>query len=357
MSLAVRIVFTGFITCFICGIGVWILSQRSVETKLTIDARADFLSFEQLKDFPWFGDSIKSSWLILEGAKIIFVTSAVKIKKDGNQCFQSADKPKHLEINPLNNNESSYFALIYKTKPDSSGIPAENIDLNPIDVSKSSKVFLRMKRNPVKIEIGIESGNMKGRINTKTFHLVVREGEIRSRDKTISYSGNLEITGKLPPAFEELNFETKSNGRVTLVKPQPNEKGIFFNGAHMEEAINTIELEISSKINSLPTRDSYIRYFPINGYAREKKHKIGRGKLISVASKRNFDINVLNLSLSGIDFVSETQSKEILVDKRPIAPSLLENVPPHWLYIGAIIIFFIDKIILGVVLKKVEEKK
>ena len=356
MSLARRIVITGLFTCIICVIGVLILSRCSVETALTIDARADSLSFEQLQDFSWFGDSIKTSWLILEGTKITFVTSSVQIKKDGNLRFQSPDKIKHFEVNPSSNNESGYLARIYKTKPDSSGIPAENIELNAIDVSKSSKVFLRMKRNPVTIEIGIESGNMKGRINTETFHLVVREGEITSRDKTISCSGNFEITGKLTPAFAELKFETKSNGRVILVKPQPNEKGIFFNGGHRKEAINNIDVEISSKINSHPTRDSYIRYFPINGYAREKKHKISPGKRISVESKRDFDINVLNLALPGIDFISETQSKEILVDNHPISPSLLENAPPEWLYIGAIIVFFIDKVLLGVILRKVQEK-
>lgn len=356
MSLAWRIVIAGLSTCIFCVIAVLILSRCSVETELTIDARADFLSFTQLQDFSWFGDSIKSSWLILEGTKIMFVTSSVEIKKDGNLRFQSADKINHFEINPSNNNESGYFARIYKTKPDSSGIPAENIELNAIEVSKSSRVFLRMKRNPVTIEIGIESGNMKGQINTETFYLVVREGEIRSNDKTISCSGNFEITGKLPPACAELKFDTKSNGRVILVKPQPNEKGIFFNGGHREEAINTIDVEISSKINSHPTRENYIRYFPINGYAREKKHKISPGKRISVESKRNFDINVLKVSSAGIDFISETQSKEILVDNHTISPSLLENVPPHWLYIGAIILFFIDKILLGVVLRKVKEK-
>jgi len=357
MSLAKRIVITGLITCAFCVIGVLILSARSVETELTIDARADSLSFEQFKDLSWFGDSIKSSRLILEGTKIMFVTSSVNIKKDGNQYFQSADKEKHLEINPLNNNKSGYLVQIYKAKLDSSDIPAENIELNAIDVSKSSKVFLRMKRNPVTIEIGIESGNMEGRINAETFHLVVREGEVRSGDKTILCSGNFEITGKLVPAFAELKFETKSNGRVILVKPQPNEKDIFFNGGHKKEAINTINVEISSKINSISTRDSYIRYFPINGYAREKSRKISPGKQISISSKRNFDINVLNLSLPGIHFVSETRSKDIFVDTHPIAPSLLESVPPHWLYIGAIIIFFIDKILLGVVLRKVEEKE
>lgn len=356
MSLAWRIVITGLSTCVLCGIGVWILSQSPVETELTIDARADFLSFKQLQDFSWFGDSIKSRWLILEGTKIKFVTSSLEIKKNGNLYFQSKDKTKHLEINPLNNNKSGYIAHIYKTKPDSSGIPAENIELNAIEVSKSSKVFLRMKRNPTNIQIGIESGSMKGRINAETFYLKVREGEIRSNDKTISCSGDLEITGKLIPDFEELVFDVKSNGSVILVKPQPNEKGVFFNGGHKKEAINIIDVEISSKINTHLSRESYIRYFPINGYADETKHKYSPGKRISVKSKRNFDINVFKVSLPGIDFISETQSKEILIDNHPISPSLLENVPPHWLCIGAIIVFFIDKILLSVVLRKVEEK-
>jgi hypothetical protein len=291
----------------------------------------------------------------LEGTNLIFGTSSLEIKKDGNLCFRSENNIENLEIHSSHNGESGFVATIYKTKSDSLGIPKGNIELNAIDVSERSKVLLELKRNPVMIDLRVEKGEMKGRINTETFYLVVEEGEVKSKsDERISCSGNLEITGKLIPAFP-LRFGIKSNGRVVIVNPLCDEDGLFLNEGHREKSINNIVLEISNLINSNSVRQNYIRYSPIES-GIPKKIPYSAGERISLASERNFDINLLRISPSGIDFVSETQSKKIFVDDRLISPNLLENAPRHWLCIVGIFIFFLDKVVIAVVLRRVQEK-
>lgn len=351
-----RIIILALILSVFAIVGILVLSRINVNTEATIDIRADSLSFDQLDNLSWFGDSITCNWLIIEGAKIELGTSWVDIKTEGNSSFKKFTNIDDLEIKPQQDNSSSFSVKVYKSMPDSSGLPMGNIELNAVDIYKGARTSLRFLKNPIKIELNVKNGTMKGKINTNNFYLIIRNGQIKSMsNKNISFNGDIEVKGKLIPILP-LKFETKTNGKITIIKPYAEKETAFLNEGGRIGAINNMEIIISRGIDPRSKKiESFIKYSAV-GSALKRINEYSAGKRVLISSKNNFDINLLKISSLGIDFISEVKSRNIYENNILVSPSLLESIPRLWICIGAILFYLLDKIIIEIFLRKVTKE-
>jgi hypothetical protein len=318
---------------FVSGIAIiviLILSMIHVNTEITIDVRADSVSFEQLKDFSWFGDSINSSFLVFEGVKFKFGTSYLYIRKNGNLLFESTDDIEDLEIYSSTKNKLDFSARVYQSVSEKSGFPLKNIELDSVDISKGARVYLDIQKKPTKITLGIVKGKFKGEINTEKFYLTLRNGEIKSKNnKKIKFSGNLQIKGNILQILP-FNFMAESEGKITLIKPSAVNASEFLNEGNIPNAINKLNITISRDINNKSKRKkSYLKYSVIGNNFKHIKN-LTAGKQIFISSEKNFDINLFRVSSRGIDFISETKSTKIFEDNKNVTSTLLQYFPFNW---------------------------
>lgn len=340
------IIWTSLFFATLAVLVILVLSRIPAETKLVLNVRADNLSFDQLSDFTWFGDSIAGNELVFENAVLKVGASQTEINEGDKPCFQSS-KNEEMEIHLANDG----YARLLRSEPHKlaiSRLTVGTVVLNPIEVPRDSTVSLSFERDPMKITLSVKRGLMRGKINSREFYLRVTRGEAKVAGKICK--GDLVIKGKSliePP----LTFKTDSKGFISIIEPQAERNRPFLNES-FQQGINNVHVRIAPESDSQPKK-SYIKYYAVNSTLPASTLEYVEGDEFSVASEKNLDINVLRISSSGIDFSARTRAKKIQVDNRLVSPSLLDTLQRKWILIVGILFFVAKDVVLAIALKTV----
>jgi hypothetical protein len=228
--------------------------------------------------------------------------------------------------------------------------------LNPIQVEARSRVTLKVQQDSLtSLGFTVERVAARGEVHSSEGFTLMATGVARVVTKGRICTGNLRIDGKAlidPP----LGFEVRPGGTIVVIGPREKADGSFMDVA-ADAAINNVEARVGTRKES-QVGGNYVEYRGMMAYTAPKRLTYVGGERFVASSENSFDIHQLRVSPLGIELVGGTRGRDIRLgeEKRRVSESLLENLPRSALLVFGIVYFFLDKVVLGILVNAWSKK-